>query len=316
MLRLALVLTALAGCTQVFGLESPSRRDASVGPPIDGEVITGDADGAVAIPDATAIAPSLIDIIAGTNQLSGLLVALDAGDLASYDGTSQTWTNLAANVGTSFHRGTGIQASNDDPTFNGTPGARTPNEYFSFDGNDLFREVTAGWGDDGFHGAAAKVTVLAIWYGPASMTFPVLATCYCVNAGDTPGVIVFRQSTTRRLALYQEGNNNDGAQVTTTAAFMANEWSFLATSFDANGGTTDVRHRINSTVEEYPNEPLNYSNDIADLPATIGAFANGQSTAEAGTRLAMLAVWSRALSAADLAALHAAIKADRFPMLP
>lgn len=316
--RLVILATALGGCSQVFGLERPLRSDSGTQPDTgDADVIvTGDADASLPLDAAVTGPPSLLDIISEANLATGLLVALDAGDLASYDGTSQTWNNLVIGAGTSFTRGVNATASNDDPTFNGTPGARTENEYFSFDGNDLFREVTAGWGDDEFLGAAAKVTVLAVWRGPGSNTLSLLSSCACNSAQITPGVAFFRQSNTRRLAVFQEALSGNGQQVTSVANFNLDQWSFSATSMDANGGTTDVRHRLDTTVEEYPNEPMPYTTQPAETPATIGAFGSGQNQAQNNTRIAMLAVWQRALTAAELALVYDAIKAERFPSLP
>src|SRR6185503_14022895 len=127
------LVLCLASCSQVFGLDGPSRMH-----PIDA---AGDVDSDE--PDAQ-LAPSLLSIIQSANAASGLLVALDAGDLAAYDGTDATWHNTVPGSVVSFHRGGSAAPEQTDPAFHGTAGARTANEYFAFDGDDFFVETVAG----------------------------------------------------------------------------------------------------------------------------------------------------------------------------
>jgi hypothetical protein len=71
---------------------------------------------------------------------------LDAGDSASYSGSGQIWYDLTSND-FDFYRGRGAGASSDDPTFNGSAGGKSGNEYFSFDGGDLFELINAHSGE-------------------------------------------------------------------------------------------------------------------------------------------------------------------------
>lgn len=69
----------------------------------------------------------------------GLQLHLDAGAILSVPNVAgyQVWLDLSGN---NFHfvRGTGTTAEANDPTFNGTPGGMSANEYWLFDGNDFF----------------------------------------------------------------------------------------------------------------------------------------------------------------------------------
>lgn len=76
--------------------------------------------------------------------VSGCVFDLDATLTASYDGTSQRWSNLitapadgAAQSAYNVTRGAAISASTDDPTFVGTAGDAAA--YFNLDGGDFFQ---------------------------------------------------------------------------------------------------------------------------------------------------------------------------------
>src|SRR5436190_10973367 len=129
----------LCACRQVFGLDEPSRsRDAAVDDSGDPDMLIDDA------PTDSPASRSLQEMIVELGITSGLLVVLDAGDQDSYAG-GPTWLNTVAG-GPSFHRGADAAAGVDDPTFAGTAGARTSNEYFTFDGEDWFEASGTGWG--------------------------------------------------------------------------------------------------------------------------------------------------------------------------
>lgn len=306
--RLLACLAVATGCSQVFGLEEPVRGDAAQS--IDA-VVPADA-----VDDAPAVPRSLIEIITDAQLQNDLLVVLDAGDASSYDGTGQVWNNLVVN-GVDFTRGATALADTDDPTFHGVAGARTAEEYFTFDGADLFRETASGWGDDEFHKDGLQLTMLAVaWVTPTGPGPMLFANCRCSDPSRaTPGFVFFRASQTGFQAIYIEGEQQMSLQTSTAAIVPTNAWSFMAVSAAANG-ITDVVHQLNTTFELYPSEAHPYGGNNADGPATIGAMSNGVNAAADGTRIAMLAIWKRPLSTAELAMVHDAVRAERFPSLP
>lgn len=83
------------------------------------------------------IAVTLAELIADTGITAELI--LDAGDASSYDGSSQTWTDLSGS-GNHWYRGTSSGSDSTDPTFVGTAGDLS--SYFSFDGGDYFTLVS------------------------------------------------------------------------------------------------------------------------------------------------------------------------------
>jgi hypothetical protein len=114
----------------------------------------------------------------------GLQMILDAGSDSSYDGSSQTWTDDTGN-GNDFWRGSSSSSQSIDPTFNGTVGRRSENEYFSSNGDDLFTAKTfASWMRDfvktsatpqmmyiGYDVHSASEQTLISTMGAASTTF-------------------------------------------------------------------------------------------------------------------------------------------------
>jgi len=299
----------LAGCSQIFGLSDPSRaRDA--GAAIDADDAST-SDAAADAPDAFVPPASLLEILEDASLTTNLLVVLDAGDASSYT-SGQTWNNLGP-APTEFFLGSNDQIGPDDPTFHGVAGARTPEEYFTFDGGDVFRESAGGWGDDNFHHDNTAFTFVVVTYLVGGFTM--FSDCECSDGGEnTPGSVFFRNGT-GTLAYAQEGVTNQALLTTTTGTLPNNAWAFASVTVVANG-ETDVVHRFNTTVETYNNENHFYGANAANGPATIGAMSNGVGPAANGTRIALYAVWNRALSQAEMMTLYDAIKAERFPSLP
>ena len=90
---------------------------------------------------------------------------LTTADVASYDGTAQTWYNLiaapadgSAQSAYDFFLGTNGSAASNDPTFNGTPG--DADAYFSVDGGDWF---TIAGGNTTLINGMHKTTGGGVW---------------------------------------------------------------------------------------------------------------------------------------------------------
>jgi len=113
----------------------------------------------VAPPSFGGRGTSLINTLKNLGLTTNLRVCLDAGDLNSYDGTSQTWKDLSGG-GYDFFRGTSSSSDSSDPTFNGTAGRLSSGEYLSYDGGDYFTlaQTNPAWVNT-FHKAGAKFTI-------------------------------------------------------------------------------------------------------------------------------------------------------------
>ena len=81
-------------------------------------------------------------------------------------------------------------------------------------------------------------------------------------------------------------------------------------------GTNAFTFFTNTAVDTAIDQTENYGTGAADRPAAIGADGGGANRAPAGARIAMLAVWDRALTTAELTSLYGRIRESRFPMLP
>jgi hypothetical protein len=101
----------------------------------------------------------IVDASLDTN----LQFCLDAAAASSYT-SGQTWTDMTGQ-GNDFYRGATASATTDDPTHNGTPGALSSNEYFSFDGGDYFRltQSNPSWVNDMHKNNAAWSWILWVY---------------------------------------------------------------------------------------------------------------------------------------------------------
>jgi hypothetical protein len=94
---------------------------------------------------------------------------LDAGLSASYGGSGQTWANIvttpadgSAQTAYDLYRGATSGSEGSDLTFNGSAGANSANEYWSFDSGDYF---TLAGSNTTFLNSLHKENAAFTWYG-------------------------------------------------------------------------------------------------------------------------------------------------------
>ena len=245
---------------------------------------------------------------------NNLQVCLDAGAAASYDGSSQTWTDLSGN-GNHFYRGTTSGSDATDPTFNGTSGNQTSSEYFSYDGGDRFKLSIAipAW-QSAMHQPGAVFTMLQWAYvGNLTALAPSQAGFGCGDAvAAADGRFVsFSNSASTQNAL-SIGITND-----TVAAFgnkstilvTNNAWQMVAVSVDTGGNA--INFAVNGTTETRSSaQSQSLTSTASPSPLVIGAAANdGTASAINGCRIAATAIWSRALSTTELTNIFTATRA-------
>lgn len=85
---------------------------------------------------------SLYDIIRANGLTSNLKTALDIGDIQSYKSGQNIFDRSVLHY--KYLRGADNTATTDDPTFNGTLGLQSANEYLSFDGGDYISYDATG----------------------------------------------------------------------------------------------------------------------------------------------------------------------------
>jgi hypothetical protein len=201
------------------------------------------------LPGMTPIIKPLFRVSASKAlQMLGLTASLvlDAGDIASYDGTSQTWVDVSGN-GNNFYRGATSGAEASDPTFTGVAGALTAAESFSFDGGDWFVPTGSPTFDDALHHAGAKWTTIALFYNANTGT--VRSFFGNQNSGILQGIMVGISAGQLNDFIVQNGT---AAQTTVQGGgvtFNLNQWNFAVWSVDEAGGANASFARLNRSTQ-------------------------------------------------------------------
>lgn len=255
----------------------------------------------------------LWDIINELGLETGLGPCLDAGDLASYDGTSQSWVTRSPNPG-SFYRGSGSGSDGADPTFVGTAGE--PDAYFQFDGADYFSETSTLqiWGDTA-HQNNGSITVLAVVYATTASAVRALWATQG-NVGSNSGValelgltgttVFLRRSYTTTLKLNEPVSSD---------SYVENSWNLVAASFDEASATGATQ--VNANSESHSSLQTSTDTDACSYPNNIGRYGDGNRIMHNGDRIMCLAGWGGvALSAANLNSIYTLFKARRGIALP
>lgn len=250
----------------------------------------------------------LYNIISNLGLTSGLVLCLDAADSASYDGSSQTWTDRAAS--NNFFRGTTSGSEATDPTFNGSAGGRSSSEYFSFDGGDLFKEASVLTFLDSAHKDNGACTILAMCYFVGSRG---ATTNIFNNAGNTDGIALQLNSSGNVLFVHSTDNATKET-LTSTATITTAAWNLVAAGF--NEATLAGDFRINATNEAFTpgastctdahgsNYRLGGTNDTPGAP-----FLSGD-------RIACIAVWTSKLTTTQVGLIYSRLRDGRFTTLP
>jgi hypothetical protein len=250
---------------------------------------------------------NLADAIAGLGLGANLQLCLDAGDIASYDGASQTWNDRSGG-GYNFFRGTTNGGEASDPAFNGAPG--DPNgAYFSFDGGDLltYSTTNAAW-MDALHKSGAAFSLFALYFVPSSGLATVLGT----NAGSSSTVGLFYEaaeaSANSTLFVSRGVGGSPALQVVADSIPNRNAWNGIGLSinngagsfFWQNGGYNNV-----SSSNTFNSAYTSPSASAASNTLQLLSYGGSSGPAASGSRLMCMAIWSRALSKAELDALWA-----------
>src|SRR5689334_20892601 len=192
----------------------------------------------------------LITVIQQLGLTTNLKLCLDAGDIASAaSATPDKWLDRSGG-GYDFYRGTGTGADAADPTFNGTPGNRSVNEYWSSDGGDLFRYDSANetWMNN-LHKSGAKLTFLGWVYWSTGGTATSFALCG-TNGGSVAntGVHLVIQIASSALTFRSVNTSVAVCNKTSVITCTNNAWNFIAVSVDAAAGASGGFFHINGTA--------------------------------------------------------------------
>ncbi len=241
-------------------------------------------------------------VLTSLGLTSGLKLCLDAGDAASYT-SGQSWLDRSGN-GYDFFRGANGTATTDDPTFNGSAGGLSVNEFFSFDGGDFFRYDTTNetWMNN-LHKDGARYTIIG-WINILSSANaqPVLANGQGLST--TVG-IEFGASNTNTLRLRIGNGGGAFALTTETAATLSfGTWIMVSATVDEAAGTGFLG--VDTTFTTFTSTYTSPSASNAPQTMEIGARANAANGIFVnGSKIAAVMVWEGvALTQAQVAAIY------------
>jgi len=246
---------------------------------------------------------NLIDAIRENGLATNLVLCLDAADKSSYT-SGQSWLDRSGG-GYDFFLGANGSATSTDPTFVGVPGGKSANEYFSFDGGDYFTYDTTNetWMEN-LHKDNAAFTILGYIYCADATSFSIFGTCG--TSTNNAGCVLTVTSANRLQFI---AGNGSGAALSvasenTAAGLLINgQWQFFGLSLNEATGAGGVafysRNHNSALLTSTYSSPAAGS---ANTTMQIAARGAGSSIMKASNRLGCIAMWSRALSAAEVAA--------------
>jgi len=239
---------------------------------------------------------SALQAIQALGLTTGLQLCLDAGDSVSYT-SGQSWLDRSGN-GYDFFRGTTAASQSTDPTFNGTAGQLSGNEYWSFDGGDLFTldQANPTWVNNIPKNSAKWSFAVWVYITSASSTNKLISTfdsddpCFDVDINATNRVF--------RFTVY----NGSGAVlgVDSTDTVSLNQWTFGAGICDEAAATGIIQ--VQGTQKSFSDSYSSPGSANSDVTLKIGSGTNPVLN---GTRIAMVNIWEGTVpTAANLLALY------------
>lgn len=257
--------------------------------------------------NAQTSAPSgndtLYEIINGLGLTSNLKLCLDAGDSASYNPSVQTakWLDTSGN-GNDVYRGTNAVGDASEPTFNGTAGGTSINEYFSCAVEDYFNSVvTAPSWVNQMSSATAKFTIFVV-FGLSTSNVNTTRLMGNRNENNTTSRGWSLQNPYRNRKIQFQINNGSANQTifTSVTSFNTTDYNIVGISVDAN--TPSELLNINGTQESFTTAFTNTSTTGAT------AFRIGSASTTNSKTYRCVAIWDTPLTAQNLTDLYNGIK--------
>ena len=174
----------------------------------------------------------LNEIIVSLSYDTNLELVLDFGDSTCYPGTGQDITDLDSSQ--AWRLGGSNGADSSDPTFNGTAGDLSEDEYFALDGGDFVMAKSAPSWVQNFHKNNATFTILALFYIGAGSTQQYI-TGSVRNGSSSHGFLLGLDSSDK-LTLDIYGSGSGVLSQTSDAAVTTGAWRCGAVSIDEAGG--------------------------------------------------------------------------------
>mgnify|MGYP003288471999 CR=1 FL=1 len=245
---------------------------------------------------------------------------LDAGLSASYGGSGQTFAHIvtapadeSAQTAYDFYRGATSGSEGSDPTFNGSAGANSANEYFSFDGGDY---LTLAGSNTTFINSLHKENAAFTWYGflktgdltAGSGYFGTIST----GGASIIGISIDSNGSGQFILTVNKADGSQALNPVTSGGFLsANTKYMLAVSYDEASGA-GLFYRDGASGKGVVAITGAYSSPgtaSATYTAQMMALGNAGSPAPSGSRLWRTGMFNRALTEAQLDALFERHKA-------
>lgn len=251
---------------------------------------------------------SLREIINALGLTSGLQLLLDWSDINSWPGSGQTWFDISGN-GRHFNLGTTSGSEGSDPTSHGTPGGQSANEYAVYDGTDCFTKATA---NDTFfnslHKDGAVWSLLMIGYADAVISSSAYQAAGDAFVAGRPGIVLGNTGANGRNMFFQITKDGvDQLNKSSTAEATNNSWNAFALSLDETTGALILA--VNGTQESSSGNTFPSPSALdAGTAWQFAATGVSNNLEKSGNRTGCIAMWSRALTAAELTSLYTAMK--------
>jgi hypothetical protein len=250
---------------------------------------------------------NMLQAIEAANQQDNLLFVLDAADETSYPGTGNQWFDISGN-NNHFFLGNGIDTS-AYPTFTGTAGGRSENEYFSFDGGDYVTIQNNTPALNSLHNKGALYSWLGFFYIPNfSIDAYLFATGSITNQLSGTG---WRISTDTSFATW-DIDSQQGGQLRTGFApgfMVANQWNTFGVGINESGGAGESSLLVTGGLSGTFNSVYFGNWNSVGNTLTMGAESGGSTRFASGYRLGCVAMWmGRRLTRTELTAVHSEIR--------
>lgn len=237
---------------------------------------------------------SLYDAIIAADLTTDLQVVLDAGDAQSYT-LGQQWLDRSGH-GHHFFLGTDGSATISDPTFNGSIGGLSLNEYWSFDSGDFFRYVGGAtlepWMQT-IHKSGATFSWFIIFY-PAS---PVGSAIWSFRRSIAPSYGALSQliASTGVWTFTCLHGAGDAFRATSDAPLSFGQWNAIGGSIIENGGNVSFLWRNGAYDQVNSENTFSVSYTTPESGNTnrfdIGGGVPGDGPLPDGSRYACFAMW-------------------------
>lgn len=223
---------------------------------------------------------------------TNLKVCLDAGDINSYDGTSQTWTDVSGG-GYSFYRGTGSGSDAADPTFNGTAGRQSSSEFFSFDGADYctLNQATPTWINNLHKDNALWATAGWLYITSISQLAGILGNNGLQDQANGVGLNVRTDGLLRVSVSKGATGGAIALGANSTGTLNLNAWNFFASQIDEAAGTGVLQ--VNATQDDFVSTYSGPTTNNAGFAFEIGRASAGVASLPllSGSRLNCVSMW-------------------------